>query len=156
MLMTPRYMIMAVSYKRAAAGHILPFCRSRLRGLYRHHLSPSSSLPYFPPPCSSLKAFFAQVNDPSQHYHLPLLLNSFSFTTYRGSQKVENHQKYKLLTFFHEEIACQVYCSGHKCAIRLCCPVIFSYADSFTQFTPVSHQDTEFRTSIASRLVSNN
>ena len=85
MLMTPRYMIMAVSYKRAAAGHILPFCRSRLRGLYRHHLSPSSSLPYFPPPCSSLKAFFAQVNDPSQHYHLPLLLNSFSFTTYRGS-----------------------------------------------------------------------
>jgi len=26
-----------------------------------------------------------EVKDPSQHYHVPLLLNPFSFTTYRGS-----------------------------------------------------------------------
>uniref|UniRef100_H3G634 5-hydroxyisourate hydrolase n=2 Tax=Phytophthora ramorum TaxID=164328 RepID=H3G634_PHYRM len=25
------------------------------------------------------------VNDPSQHYHVPLLLNPFGFSTYRGS-----------------------------------------------------------------------
>jgi 5-hydroxyisourate hydrolase len=30
-------------------------------------------------------AVIVQINDPAQHYHIPLLLSPFGYTTYRGS-----------------------------------------------------------------------
>ena len=54
-------------------------------GLYRLNFETG---PYFL--MQNVEYFFPQitinfvVRDPSEHYHVPLLLNSFSFTVYRG------------------------------------------------------------------------
>ena len=53
-------------------------------GLYFKPLSDRYSAEYY----SYLNGMFQvvfEIEDPSQHYHVPLLLNPFGYSTYRGS-----------------------------------------------------------------------
>lgn len=51
-----------------------------LTGQYFHRLGPSSRT-FFP----FVEITFTVANPPDAHYHIPLLLSNFSYTTYRGS-----------------------------------------------------------------------
>jgi 5-hydroxyisourate hydrolase len=63
-------------------GRILDFGEPPAAGVYRLMFDVASYIP---------KAFFPsiaitiQVTDPAGHYHVPLLLSPFGYTTYRGS-----------------------------------------------------------------------
>lgn len=58
------------------------FVRARVpqSGLYRLRFDTSAFSAFFP----EIVVQFV-VSDPEQHYHIPLLLNPFGYTTYRGS-----------------------------------------------------------------------
>lgn len=51
-----------------------------LTGQYFHRLGPGSRT-FFP----FVEIYFVVNNPPDNHYHIPLLLSNFSYTTYRGS-----------------------------------------------------------------------
>ncbi len=67
-------------------GQLLPKGASLQPGLYRLTFDTQS---YFV--AQELESFYPQVTvvfevrDPTQHYHVPLLLSPFGFSTYRGS-----------------------------------------------------------------------
>lgn len=68
------------------AGNLLPDGFALQAGVYRLIFDTGS---YFA--AQQVQAFYREVvivfivSDPDQHYHVPLLLNPFGFTTYRGS-----------------------------------------------------------------------
>ena len=49
-------------------------------GVYRQVFDTSQAAPFFP----EVVLTFA-YSDPAQHYHVPLLLSPFAYSTYRGS-----------------------------------------------------------------------
>jgi len=67
-------------------GQLLPAGASLRPGLYRLTFDTQS---YFV--AQELEGFYPQVTvvfevrDPTQHYHIPLLLSPFGYSTYRGS-----------------------------------------------------------------------
>jgi 5-hydroxyisourate hydrolase len=68
-------------------GRVLDFGTPHLlRGVYRlafataAYLAPAGRSSFFP----EVSVAF-EIGDPSQHYHVPLLLSGHSYTTYRGS-----------------------------------------------------------------------
>jgi 5-hydroxyisourate hydrolase len=63
-------------------GRIGDFGESPTAGVYRLMFDIAAYLPeaFFP----SIAVTF-EVRDPSQHYHVPLLLSPFGYSTYRGS-----------------------------------------------------------------------
>jgi 5-hydroxyisourate hydrolase len=63
-------------------GRILDFGEPAAPGLYRLMFDVAAYMPhaFFP---SVAIAF--EVRDPSDHYHVPLLLSPFGYSTYRGS-----------------------------------------------------------------------
>ena len=65
-----------------AEGRIVDFGEPAAPGVYRLMFDIASYLPdaFFP---SAAVTF--EVRDPEQHYHVPLLLSPFGYTTYRGS-----------------------------------------------------------------------
>jgi 5-hydroxyisourate hydrolase len=66
-----------------AAGRIpdlLPGDHALETGLYRLRFDTSARSAFFPEVVLCFR-----VDDPSQHFHLPLLFSPFGYTTYRGS-----------------------------------------------------------------------
>src|SRR6516225_1585891 len=63
-------------------GRILDFGEPSVPGVYRLMFDVAVYIPdaFFP----SITIMF-EVRDPTEHYHIPLLLNPFGYTTYRGS-----------------------------------------------------------------------
>jgi len=61
-------------------GNLLPDDHGLEAGLYQLRFDTSARSPFFPEAVIRFRA-----EDPRQHYHIPLLLGPFSFTTYRGS-----------------------------------------------------------------------
>jgi 5-hydroxyisourate hydrolase len=57
-----------------ADGHVLS------PGLYRIRFDTSRQSRFFPEVIIEFR-----VDDPSQHYHVPLLMSPFGYSTYRGS-----------------------------------------------------------------------
>jgi 5-hydroxyisourate hydrolase len=52
----------------------------RSPGLYCLHFDVSNTHSFFPEICIVFR-----IADPAQHYHVPLLLSTFGYSTYRGS-----------------------------------------------------------------------
>ncbi|HKS95618.1 MAG TPA: hydroxyisourate hydrolase [Terriglobia bacterium] len=65
---------------RGRIGNLLPDDCVLEAGLYQLRFDTSARSPFFP---EAVIRF--HISDPHQHYHIPLLLGPFSFTTYRGS-----------------------------------------------------------------------
>lgn len=65
-----------------ADGRILDFGEESAPGIYRLMFDAGVYLPdaFFP----TISITF-EVRDPTEHYHIPLLLSPFGYTTYRGS-----------------------------------------------------------------------
>lgn len=61
-------------------GNVLPDDHSLEAGLYQLRFDASAHSRFFPEVVIRFR-----VEDPRRHYHIPLLLGPFSFTTYRGS-----------------------------------------------------------------------
>ncbi|HYK61925.1 MAG TPA: hydroxyisourate hydrolase [Bryobacteraceae bacterium] len=63
-------------------GRIIDFAEPAAAGIYRLMFDVASYMPeaFFP----SIAITF-EIHDPSQRYHVPLLLSPFGYTTYRGS-----------------------------------------------------------------------
>jgi 5-hydroxyisourate hydrolase len=63
-------------------GRIIDFAEPAAAGIYRLMFDVASYMPeaFFP----SIAITF-DIHDPSQRYHLPLLLSPFGYTIYRGS-----------------------------------------------------------------------
>ena len=63
-------------------GRVEEFGEPAANGIYRLVFDVASYIPeaFFP----SVAITF-QVKDPEEHYHVPLLLSPFSYSTYRGS-----------------------------------------------------------------------
>ncbi|HLH42660.1 MAG TPA: hydroxyisourate hydrolase [Bryobacteraceae bacterium] len=63
-------------------GRILDFAEPAAAGVYRLMFDVATYMPeaFFP----SIAITF-EIHDPSQRYHVPLLLSPFGYTTYRGS-----------------------------------------------------------------------
>ena len=59
---------------------LLPDGHAFRPGLYRIRFDTSERSPFFPE-----VAIEFRVDDPSQHYHVPLLLSPYGYSTYRGS-----------------------------------------------------------------------
>src|SRR5262245_53175946 len=76
----------AVSNPDGRVGNLVPAGLTLRIGRYRLLFDTG---PYYAE--KNLQAFFPQVcvifhvHDPEQHYHLPLLISRYSFTTYRGT-----------------------------------------------------------------------
>ncbi|MBV9214664.1 MAG: hydroxyisourate hydrolase [Acidobacteria bacterium] len=72
-----------------ADGRVNDFLSTREAFLPGHYRLIFETGPYFL--LSNIECFFPQVTisfvvkDPMQHYHVPLLLSPFGYTTYRGS-----------------------------------------------------------------------
>ena len=63
-----------------ANGRIAELARSADAGLYRLVFETAEYSAFFP-----LVTVTVQIADPKQHYHIPLLLSPFGYSTYRGS-----------------------------------------------------------------------
>ncbi|HEV2492050.1 MAG TPA: hydroxyisourate hydrolase [Terriglobia bacterium] len=61
-------------------GNLLPDDHALEVGFYQLRFETSARSPFFPEVVIRFR-----VDDPRQHYHIPLLLGPFSFTSYRGS-----------------------------------------------------------------------
>jgi len=76
----------AATDESGRAGNLIPPARPFERGTYRLLFDAGS---YFRP--QGVETFYSQVSvtfevrNPSEHYHVPLLLSPWGYTTYRGS-----------------------------------------------------------------------
>jgi 5-hydroxyisourate hydrolase len=61
-------------------GRIKPLLESLEAGLYRLHFDVAQYSAFFP----EVTIIF-EVQAPDEHYHVPLLLSPFGYSTYRGS-----------------------------------------------------------------------
>jgi 5-hydroxyisourate hydrolase len=61
-------------------GNLLPAGAKLNPGKYRISFATAAYSSFYP----SVEVSFV-IEDPSQHYHVPLLLSPFSYSTYRGS-----------------------------------------------------------------------
>jgi 5-hydroxyisourate hydrolase len=62
------------------ARSLLPDEHKLQAGVYRLRFDTSSASPFYP----EVPVLF-RVTDPGQHYHVPLLLSPYGYSTYRGS-----------------------------------------------------------------------
>ncbi|MGA3188225.1 MAG: hydroxyisourate hydrolase [Bryobacteraceae bacterium] len=63
-------------------GRILDFGETPAPGIYRLMFDVGV---YIPEPFFPTISITFEVRDPNEHYHVPLLLSPFGYTTYRGS-----------------------------------------------------------------------
>jgi len=62
------------------AASLLPDDYKLQSGVYRLRFDTSAASPFYP----EVPVLF-RINDPGQHYHVPLLLSPYGYSTYRGS-----------------------------------------------------------------------